>query len=62
MNTTRLWLGNDGEWMTEFGPACGNQWTMGYQAELLNIRCDRLPRHTGKHMNRDHKIEWWGKR
>jgi len=40
---------------------CNDLWTMGYRAPELNIRCDRNPRHAGKHMNREHKLEWWGK-
>lgn len=27
--------------------------------EPLKIRCDRKPKHTGKHRNREHGMEWW---
>ena len=38
---------------------CGDLWTPTRLAADLDIHCDRKPRHTGKHMNRTRKLEWW---
>lgn len=38
---------------------CGDHWHKDRLGGAIGILCDRKPRHTGKHMNREHRIEWW---
>lgn len=37
---------------------CEHRWPTIFPR--LVVLCDRKPKHTGKHRNRDHGLEWWG--